>query len=494
MFTTPAVFPGVAVTETPIIVWFRRDLRLADHAALSAAAGAGGPVVPLFILDDEAAGDWRPGGASRWWLHRSLASLEQAISALGGQLILRRGVTTDVLSQVAAETGAKTVHCTRAYEPWAARLEHDVHDRLASGGVALKRFAGTLLHEPDQVTTQSGEPYKVYTPFWRALRQKVELGRPIAAPKRLATVARRLESEPLDAWELLPRRPDWAAGLRDTWTPGEAGARERLDTFIADALRGYASGRNRPDLASTSRLSPHLAFGEISPRQCWRAVQAAAADAPAVDQAAETFLKELAWREFSAHLLFHFPDLPTAPFRANFAGFPWRRDEGALAAWQAGRTGYPIVDAGMRELWSTGWMHNRVRMITASFLIKDLLIPWQEGEAWFWDTLVDADLANNAASWQWVAGSGADAAPYFRIFNPTKQGETFDPDGAYVRRWVPEIAGMPNRYIHAPSAAPQDVLDAAGVVIGETYPAPLVDHAKAREAALAAFEKVKASA
>lgn len=481
--------------DRPVLVWFRRDLRLSDHAALSAAVATGKPVVPIFVLDAAAAGDWRLGAASRWWLHGSLSALKSSIETLGGRLVLRRGETASALAEVAGEVSAEAVYCSRGTEPWAARLEHAVHERLAASGVDVKRFAGALLHQPDMLKTQSGGAFKVYTPFWRALRAELDIGRPLAAPKHLPLPKTRPNSDDLAGWGLLPSRPDWAGGLRAAWTPGEAGARARLTAFLAEGLSDYATRRDRPDMHGTSRLSPHLAFGEISPRQCWLAAQASAAHATkkSADAGLETFLKELAWREFSAHLLHHWPDLPEKPFRAEFASFPWRTSKRRLDAWQRGLTGYPIVDAGMRELWSTGWMHNRVRMITASFLIKDLLMPWQAGEAWFWDTLVDADLANNAASWQWVAGSGADAAPYFRIFNPVTQGEKFDPEGAYVRRWVPELAGLADKFLHAPWLAPDEVLAAAKVEIGVTYPQPIVDHGEARKAALAAFAEVKGS-
>lgn len=482
------------MSDTPIIVWFRRDLRLADHPALCAAVAQGRAIVPCFILDEAATGTWRAGGASRWWLHGSLDALGRSIAGKGGRLVLRRGDTAKTLIALAAETGAKDVYASRAFEPWASRLEHDVRHALSEEGITFKRFGGTLLHDPDQLTTQSGGPFKVYTPFWRALSQRAAIGRALPAPAKLISPAQVPKSDALAAWRLRPAKPDWAAGLREAWNPGEQGAQDSLTRFLDDALADYKEMRNRPDRAGTSRLSPHLAFGEISPRQCWSAVEAAGAhQGRGSDSGRETFLKELAWREFSAHLLHHVPTLPDQPFRKEFAAFPWRRDAAGLQAWQRGLTGYPIVDAGMRELWATGWMHNRVRMIVASFLIKDLLLPWQAGEAWFWDTLVDADLANNAASWQWVAGSGADAAPYFRIFNPVTQGRTFDPAGAYVRRWVPEIAALDDDAIHAPWEASAGAMAAAGVQLGTTYPAPIVDHAEARRAALVALECVKAS-
>jgi deoxyribodipyrimidine photo-lyase len=286
-------------------------------------------------------------------------------------------------------------------------------------------------------------------------------------------------------------KPDWAVGFSDVWTPGEDAARNRLNNFLRSGVAEYHERRNRPDLAGTSRLSPHLHYGEISPRQCWQRARAIAEAHPERGKGVEVFLKELLWREFSYHQLAQHPRMPDAPVREPFADFPWKNDAKALRSWQRGRTGYPIVDAGMRELWTTGWMHNRARMITGSFLVKHLLQPWQKGEAWFWDTLVDADLANNATSWQWVTGSGVDAAPYFRIFNPQKQAETFDPDGAYVRTWCPELAKLPAPLIHAPWEAPAEILEKAGVKLGRTYPHPIVDHKEARARALAAFESLK---
>lgn len=475
----------------PTILWFRNDLRLGDNRALLAAAAAGGPVQPVFVLDDGAAGSWAPGGASRWWLDKSLASLSADIARRGGTLVLRRGDTREVLPRLAAETGAGAVYCTRAYEPWARRLEEELRLALESEGIPLKRYGGALLREPEELRTQAGEPFKVYSPMWRALVALGEPRTPTPAPASIPFARRPPSSERLEDWGLHPSRPDWSAGFSAVWRPGEAGALARLDGFLAAALDGYAVDRNRPDLPATSRLSPHLHFGEISPAVCWHRARAVAATRATAEKGLETFLKELVWREFSYQLLVHWPDLPEAPFRREFAAFPWRADAGALRAWQRGLTGYPIVDAGMRELWATGWMHNRVRMIAASFLVKDMLIPWQDGEAWFWDTLVDADLASNAASWQWVAGSGADAAPYFRIFNPVTQGVRFDPDGTYIRRWVPEIARLPAPLIHEPWSAPGLALAEAGIDLGRTYPRPIVDHAAARDRALAAFQTLK---
>ncbi|MFN3745164.1 MAG: cryptochrome/photolyase family protein [Hyphomicrobiaceae bacterium] len=475
------------------ILWFRNDLRLADNAALAAAVAANGPIIPLYILDHDAPGRWRPGGASRWWLHGSLAALAESLAALKSRLILARGPTREILPRIAAEAGAATIYCSRAYEPWATALEIDLKAELEGRGITLKRYRGTLLFEPEALRTRQGAPFQVYTPFARAAFASADVGALLPPPRMLRAPKQWPASEELADWQLVPKQPDWASGLRATWSPGEMAAQARLDAFLENAVARYHEQRNRPDLLATSRLSPHLHHGEISPRLCWQRARAVAAATPACADGVELFLKELLWREFSYHLLVQYPLLPEAPCREPFARFPWKHDPERLACWQHGRTGYPIVDAGMRELWATGWMHNRVRMIVGSFLVKHLLQPWQEGEAWFWDTLVDADLASNATSWQWVAGSGADAAPYFRVFNPVKQAETFDPAGNYVRKWCPELAKMPAPQIHAPWNASRELLAAAGVELGRTYPHPIVDHATARARALAAFESLKAA-
>jgi deoxyribodipyrimidine photo-lyase len=367
-----------------------------------------------------------------------------------------------------------------------------VKEALRTEGLEVQSFNSALLFEPWTVANQEGKPFQVFTPFWRHCLGLNEPAPPQPAPDALPGPARRPKSEPLAAFELEPKI-DWAAGLRAAWQPGEAGAQAALRCFLEAAFTGYAQQRNRPDLPGTSRLSPHLHFGEIGPRQVWHGLKAWAARRGMADAAwrGSQFLAEVGWREFAHHLLFHFPHTPTEPLRPEFARFPWRRHPEGLRAWQRGRTGYPIVDAGMRELWATGWMHNRVRMITASFLVKDLLVDWREGARWFWDTLVDADLASNTLGWQWTAGCGADAAPYFRIFNPVSQGEKFDPQGDYVRRWAPELAGLPAEWIHQPWAAPPEVLARAGVELGRHYPAPVVNHAIAREVALEAWAKIK---
>ncbi|MEQ1576088.1 MAG: deoxyribodipyrimidine photo-lyase [Hyphomicrobium sp.] len=479
---------------SPIIVWFRQDLRLSDQRALSAAVATQRPLLPVYILDDQAAGAWKLGAASRWWLHQSLNSLSNDLAVLGAPLILRRGNTGSQLAQLAAQSGATSVYCSHCYEPWAAKLETDLKRSLASSNAELKRFSGVLLKDPGTVCTKAGDPFKVYTPYWRAMNAQGAPPQPLPRPDAIKAVKSKIASDALASWGLEPAGPDWAPGLRAAWHPGESGANANLARFLDEGLTGYADMRNRPDKTGTSRLSAHLHFGEISPHQCWHAAAATAArNGDSSGKDLQTFHKELVWREFSYNLLSHWPNLPETPFRKEFAAFPWQEDTANLKAWQRGRTGYPIVDAGMRELWHTGWMHNRVRMVAASFLIKHLLIPWQQGEAWFWDTLVDADLASNAASWQWVAGSGADAAPYFRIFNPVTQGETFDPDGGYVRRWVPEIAALPNSHLQAPWTAPASILSAAGVTLGQTYPHPIVDHGLARLRALAGYESVKSA-
>ncbi|BAS01010.1 deoxyribodipyrimidine photolyase [Blastochloris viridis] len=470
-------------------MWFRTDLRLADNPALAVAAER--PLVALYVLDDGANGARPLGGAARWWLARSLRALAAALAAQGVPLILRRGAAAEAVPAVLRETGAGLL----AFNPGETPI-----DRAAEGAVtaavakSLPHVAvshgvrrSALIHDPASVGG------RVFTPFWKHIRAAFVPPPPLPAPDRLAGAAA-VRSDALNDWELEPTAPDWAGGLDESWAPGEAGAAKRLADFLDGGLTGYATLRDRPDLDHVSRLSPHLRFGEITPAQLWHAARAAMASGRATSLDVEKFLTELGWREFSYNLLNQRPLLAEANIQPRFDAFPWRQDEASLAAWQRGLTGYPIVDAGMRQLWQTGWMHNRVRMVVASFLVKHLLQDWRAGEAWFWDTLVDADPASNPASWQWVAGCGADAAPYFRIFNPVLQGEKFDPHGDYVRRWVPELTDLPNAVLHRPWTAPPGVLSAAGVTLGESYPAPLVDHAHARARALAAFQTIKAKA
>ena len=471
------------------IVWFRQDLRVQDNPALAAALERGAPVVPVYILDEAGEGRWPMGGASRWWLHHSLAALDAALRERGSRLVLARGESGAVLRELIKSTGADAVFWNRRYEP--AVIARD--KQLKAGlGVEATSFNASLLFEPHTVKNKAGGPFQVFTPFWKhCLTLKVD------EPVRLRAVgipapAKWPRSCALDELGLRPTIK-WDAGFAAVWTPGEAGARARLKRFTAGAMADYAERRDRPDLDGTSALSPHLHFGEIGPRQIWAGVKASAKGSGVFppNRGAQVFLSEVGWREFAYHLLYHFPRTPEAPLRADFAAFPWQKNAVQLRAWQRGRTGYPIVDAGMRQLWATGWMHNRVRMIAGSFLVKHLRLSWQEGAGWFWDTLVDADLASNTLGWQWTAGCGADAAPYFRIFNPILQGEKFDPAGDYVRRWVPELARLPGEFIHQPWTAPLHVLAEAGVTLGQDYPQPIVDHGEARIAALAAFRSIR---
>ncbi|MBV9735322.1 MAG: deoxyribodipyrimidine photo-lyase [Acidisphaera sp.] len=472
---------GTGATLRTSLLWFTRDLRLHDNPALQAALREGGQVVALYVLDDATAGRWAPGGAHRWWLHQSLTALARDLCARGGALVLRRGDTVQQIGALIEETGAASLHVGQPHEPWARRLVDAVEATARTRGVALHRHRTMLLFEPDALRTRAGGGFGVYTPFARACLARGVHEDPLPAPAHIPCPAPP-PSDCLADWGLLPRSPDWAGGLRATWQPGEAGAARRLDQFIGAGLPGYAEARDRPGEDATSMLSPHLHWGEMPPGKAWREASCAGG------HGLHRFLAEVLWREFCAHLLWHRPELPEAPLQERFAAMPWRRDPAGLRAWQRGRTGIPIVDAGMRQLWHIGWQHNRVRMIAASFLTKHLLIDWRDGEAWFWDTLVDGDLASNAAGWQWVAGSGADPAPFFRIFNPVLQGKKFDPEGRYVRRWVPELAALPDRFLHAPWELPAEVLEAAGVRLGRTYPRPVVDLAAGRRRALAAFE------
>jgi deoxyribodipyrimidine photo-lyase len=472
----------ITTSDPPVLLWFRDDLRLADHAALHAAIETGRPVLPVFILDDQSAGPWALGGASRWWLHHSLAALQAALGERGCPLTLRRGDSVTIITEIARQTGAADVFTGGAADPSARQVDKAASEAL---GGKLHRMRTTTLFHPDSVRTKGGGAYSVYTPFANAC---LGLGgpRPPQPAPRTIRAANAPWSDPLKDWGLRPTNPDWAGGLRDVWTPGEAGAMERAEAFLAHGLAEYAAARDQPGRDGTSMLSPHLRFGEISLATLWHG-----AHQQPNSRGRAIFIRELLWREFCANLLWHNPGLPDTPLRTEFSAMPWRDDKPGLTAWQQGRTGVPIVDAGMRQLWQTGWMHNRVRMIVASFLIKHLMIPWQDGEAWFWDTLVDADLANNAANWQWVAGCGADAAPYFRIFNPVLQGRKFDTEGDYVRHFVPEIGGLDARHIHAPWEAPPECLAKAGVIPGKTYPHPIVDLAEGRARALDAYARIR---
>ncbi len=477
--------------RNPAIVWFRRDLRLSDNPALSAAVAGNASVVPVYIFDAEAEGGYPSGEGSQRRLRRSLIELDRSLRTAGSRLVLRRGSSLNALRDLAGETGASSVYWNRICEPVAGKRDMEVAMGLAEGGWKTETFPGSLLFDPGDVSTSGGGPYRVFTPFWRKCRSLSEPSLPLRAPEAVPGPSSWPDS--LDLGDVV--RDTGSArsgGIPTTGNPGEQGAAALLSRFLDEALLDYPEDRDRPDLPGTSRLSPYLHSGEISPRQVWHAVTARTVAEPSrgMERAAEAFLRQLGWREFAHHLLHHFPETPELPLRKEFAAFPWRYDGKALAAWQHGKTGYPIVDAGMRELLGTGWMHNRVRMIAASFLVKDLLLPWQEGARWFMETLVDADLANNTLGWQWVAGCGADAAPFFRVFNPVGQGKRYDPQGDYVRRWVPELADLPAKWIHCPWQAPGKVLSGAGVTLGRGYPHPMVDHAAARKRAISAWKSM----
>lgn len=471
------------------IMWFRLDLRLSDNPSLMAATTENTRVVPLYIWSPAEDGEWSPGAASRWWLHQSLERLDKDLKKLGSRLIVRAGNSLTVLRLMIAETGASSVYFSRRYEPSASARDEKVQAALLSDGVEVKTYNAHMLFEPSQVHNKEGNAFRVFTPFWNHCSLHLEPASVIGRPKAIIVPDGLSQSVPLDRLKLEPTT-DWASGLRECWTPGEHGAHARLKHFADGALPEYTTGRDRPDQDGVSMISPHLHFGEISPRQIWQAVRQLRTDA-LQKQSIDIYLKELGWREFAHHVLFHFPHTSDHPLREQFKYFPWSDHRDALKQWQKGQTGYPIVDAGMRQLWQTGWMHNRVRMIVASFLTKDLLISWTHGAKWFWDTLVDADLASNTLGWQWAAGCGADAAPYFRIFNPQLQGEKFDPDGAYVRRWVPELRHLPTKLIHKPWKSSPAELFSAGVELGRSYPVPIIEHSVARRRALAAFAELK---
>ncbi len=475
----------------PVIVLFRHDLRIADNRAFDAASRTEKPVIPVFLWDEETSSDIRPiGGARAWWLHHSLSALAASLRALGSTLVLKRGRTNDIVNTLIEETGADMVVWNRRYDRPGSSIDVDLRQELSHLGVATEDFEGHLLHEPSRVKNSSGGYYRVYTPFWRAMSAEPDPRDPLPATEKINPWRHEVASEELEDWAL-PKHPDWAKHFFKDWTPGEHGAQDRLKGFLDDTIGQYPSDRDRPFLEGTSRLSPHLAHGEITPFQIWHATRSAKLkdESTGVDK----FRKEVAWREFSYHLLFNNPGLHFRNFNSSFDAFPWKNDADQFYTWKRGMTGYPIVDAGMRQLWQTGWMHNRVRMIVASFLVKHLLIDWRKGEEWFWNTLVDADAANNAAGWQWVAGSGADAAPYFRVFNPVLQGKKFDLQGCYVRKFVPELSELPVRYLHQPWTAPEAILRAAHIELGKNYPKPIVEHTAARRRALDAYAETRHS-
>ncbi len=471
----------------PTLIWFRNDLRLADNTALAEAIDIGAPVLPLYIHDSKAYGDWKPGEASNWWLHHALQSLGLDLEALGGGLVLRQGNSLQVLKELISTSGAGRLYWNRRYEGSQRELDARIKRYFTDAGIDVKSFNSALLNEPHTVSTKAGKPCRVYTPYFKNVKE-----RPVERPAEPSLEALCFpenipESESLDSMDLMPKK-DWHRGFVDHWKPTESAAFEHLDRFLEDRVSAYSERRDFPEEAGTSSLSPYLHFGQIGPRQIVHELNRrtdTTAEGPFV------YLKEIYWREFAYNVLYHFPDTADKPLQPAYADFPWESDDALLHAWQRGQTGYPIVDAGMRQLWQTGWMHNRVRMIVASLLVKHLLQDWKEGARWFWDTLVDADLASNTLGWQWSGGCGADAAPYFRVFNPMTQGQKFDPDGTYVKRFVPELAALPAKYIHAPWEAPDGLLLNAGIVLGETYPLPVIEHKAGRARALNAFSRFR---
>ncbi len=469
------------------VVWLYHDLRLSDNPALYHASQRGA-VVPVYIYAPEELGARAPGAARRWWLHHSLQAFDQSLQQRGLKLTIRRATQSlPVLEQILSETGADALYWNTRYEPQLWERDARIRKTLQARGIEVCEFPCYLLHDPDAVRTDTGQPYVVFTPFWKRLLQTTRVPEPLPAPETLVAPEHLPTSEPLESLGLLPKI-DWAAGFRETWQVGEAAAWKRLEWFLRSAVEDYHALRDRPDLDATSRLSPHLLHGEVSPRQIWHATMRHSSGK--WTKGVEHFLRELGWREFGYHILYHQPYTQERALRSEFDTFPWTEVQTpAFKAWTKGRTGIPMVDAGMRQLWRIGWMHNRTRMIVASWLTKNLLIHWRLGEAWFWDTLVDADPASNVLGWQWTAGCGADAAPYFRIFNPVIQGRKFDPDGAYVRQWVPELANLPTEYIHAPWEAPASVLQRAEVRLGETYPYPQEPLDKSRDRALEMLEQ-----
>ncbi len=472
------------------LVWLDHDLRLVDNPALYHAAEQAQVVAPVFIWAPEEYGAYPPGGASKVWLHHSLLAFQAQLNKLNIQLTIRKGPSLELLLELAQSLNVEAVYWNSRYTPVLRARDEKIKEALQAAGIRVHTFAAHLLHEPPRLRTQSGGPYHVFTPFWKKFQRTVSVSAPLPqAPlsgvHRPSPQTSSLPVSELGLSALAQSGVDWASSIRKDWTIGEQAAQERLAQFIKTHAEAYALQRNYPHQEGTSRLSPHLHFGELSPRQVWHALSRSLPS-----DIAEPFLRQLAWREFSYHLLYHYPDTPHAPLKSKFAAFPWTSDPEPLHRWQKGKTGYPIIDAGMRQLWQTGWMHNRVRMLVASFLTKDLMIPWQEGAAWFWDTLVDANLANNTMGWQWAAGSGADAQPFFRIFNPVSQSERYDPEGAFIKRFVPALAALPASFIHAPWTAPPAVLKEAGVRLGNNYPHPMVTHEKARERALRAYRSL----
>ena len=467
------------------IHWFRQDLRITDNPSLETAAEFDA-VLPIYILDDENSQEFKMGSASRWWLHNSLQSLNES---LDGKLSIYSQNPEIVIQELLKKYEVKAVFWNRCYEPWRIDRDIDIKAYLDDKNIETKSFNSHLLWEPWEISKDDGTPYRVFTPYYKKGCLNAEEPRLPSKNLKIDTIFYDQDCEQIDTLDLLPRI-NWYSQIQEAWKPGEEGAQKRLDQFLEQGLLDYKEGRNFPFKENVSRLSPHLHFGEISPNEVW--YQAKTKESVSgIQKSLEHFLSELGWREFSYYLLYHFPSLPKQNFQAKFNKFPWIKNESFLESWQKGETGYPIVDAGMRELWQTGYMHNRLRMVVGSFLVKNLLIDWREGEDWFWDCLVDADLASNSAGWQWVAGSGADAAPYFRIFNPVTQGLKFDPEGEYTKKYVPELKLLPNKFLFSPWEAPKEILEKAGIELGKDYPEPIVDLKYSRELALEAFGKTK---
>ncbi|MGI4851022.1 MAG: cryptochrome/photolyase family protein [Janthinobacterium lividum] len=465
---------------TATLLWLRQDLRLQDNQALQQACLRNLPIIPLYILDTTTSKPWAMGGAQQWWLHHSLISLGKSFEEKGLKLILRRGNPLEILKDVLKETQASALYWNRCYQPYTIERDRALKTHFKQVGIEVESFNSFLLFEPWTILTYKKEPIRVYRYFWKACLKNKTPDPPVEVPNTLLPFAGNVASDQLQDWNLLPKI-SWDVGFGQEWQPGEQGAQSRLSEFVeTNALVNYRQDRSRPDYHGSSKLSPHLHFGEIGPRQIWSRIHQLGESS----SGAKKYLREIGWREFCAYLLYHFPTFPDQPFQSKFTKIKWQHSQESLTCWQKGCTGYPIVDAGMRQLWYTGWMHNRVRMIMASFLCKHLLVDWTYGEKWFWDTLVDADLASNAINWQWVVGSGISASSYVRIFNPILQGEKFDPEGNYVRTWVPELKNLPKSYIHQPWAATEDILQKAGIVLGQDYPRPIVEHTKARRTAL----------
>ncbi len=478
--------------STTVIVWFRQDLRLDDNPALATAIKSGKAIIPLYIWSPDEEGKWSPGRASRYWLHHALKSLEKELQDLGSRLVISRGPCLETLEKIISHTSVDSVYWNRSYESAAIKRDTRIKKTLRKNGIDVESYNANLLYEPHQIQNKQGSPFRVYTPFWRHY-QALEIPAPVGTSvKKLASPRKWPKSLSIRDLGLIPKIK-WYKDIDKFWDPRKCTAKDYLAKFLDGPIQGYPKDRDYPAVDGVSCLSPFLHFGQIGPRQIWHSVVRHENKQGRLSpgKAADAWLRQLIWREFAHHLLYHFPETTDKPMYSKFAAFPWKKNRHLLESWQQGKTGYPIVDAGMRQLWKTGWMHNRVRMIVGSFLVKDLLIHWLQGARWFWDTLVDADLANNTLGWQWVAGSGADAAPYFRIFNPVRQGERFDPEGDYVRRWLPELAQLEKKYIHQPWNAPADRMKQAKIQLGKTYPGPIVDHDEARKTALACYQAIK---